>query len=108
MGFDRVFRNEELTSDLAVAEPASDQSKDFELAGGDAEALLPGHVWGERSNRLGHWNGCGDDDFFDNDGLPPGRDAETQPDAEGGKEDCDQRAIQLDRVFDDDETVLGV
>jgi hypothetical protein len=36
------------------------------------------------------------------------RDAQAEPDAEGREQDGDQRAVELDRVLDNDETVFGV
>src|ERR1700727_506608 len=69
VGLDRVFGNEKLRGDFAIAEAAGDQCENFELA-------------------------C--------------RDAEAQPDAEGGEEDGDQRAVNLEGVFDDHKAVFGV
>ena len=42
------------------------------------------------------------------DGFATARDAEAEPDAEGREEDGDERAVELDRVLDDDEAVFGV
>jgi hypothetical protein len=40
--------------------------------------------------------------------LAPARDAQPEPDAEGREKDGDQRTVNLDGVFDDDEAVFGV
>ena len=45
--------DEELSGDLAIGEAASDEGENFELADGDAEALLLGCVWSDRRSRLG-------------------------------------------------------
>src|SRR5437879_5130483 len=50
VGLYGVLGDEQLSGDLAVAEAAGDEGEDFELAGGDAEALLLGCVWSERRN----------------------------------------------------------
>ena len=42
------------------------------------------------------------------DGFATARDAEAEPDAERRKEDSNEGTVQLERVLDDDETVLGV
>jgi hypothetical protein len=55
VGLYRVLGDEEMRGDLAIAEAAGDQSEDFELAGGDAEALLPDSVWNKRRRWLGDW-----------------------------------------------------
>src|SRR5271168_4071915 len=44
---DGVFGDEKLRGDLAIAEAAGDQGEDFELAGRDAEGLLPGRIGSE-------------------------------------------------------------
>jgi hypothetical protein len=48
------------------------------------------------------------EDFSHHDLLPSARDTQAKPDAEGGKEDGDEGAVELDRVLDDDEAVFGV
>ena len=48
MGLYGVLGDEELSGDLAIAEAAGDEGEDLELAGGDAEALLPDCVWSKR------------------------------------------------------------
>ena len=118
MCLDRVFGNEKLGGDLAIAEAAGDQGEDFELARRDAEGLLTGCIGSERgrvgSNRGG---GFGGDKYFLHhdrfpnrfpDGFATARDAEAQPDAEGREEDGDERAVNFDGVLDDDEAVFGV
>lgn len=114
MGFDGVFGDEELGGDLAVAEAAGDEVEDLELAWGDAEGLLAGGVGGEGWGVFG--GRCGDEDFFDDDSFADGLagllaaagDAEAEPDAEGGEEEGDEGAVELDGVLDDEEAVLGV
>ena len=113
---DGVFGNEKLRGDLAIAEAAGDQGEDFELACRDAQGLLLGLLVGrivrERGGGL-----RGDKHFPHHDRFPNGfatagfataRDPEAEPDAEGSEEDGDQRAVELDRVLDNDEAVFGV
>jgi len=109
MRLDRVFGNEKLCGDLAIAEAAGDQGENFELACRDAEGLLLGRIGSER---LGAGSFCGDKHFPDHDcfadGFAAARDAEAEPDSESREEDGDERAVEFDRVFDDDEAVFGV
>jgi hypothetical protein len=106
---DGVFGNEKLRGDLAIAEAARDQGEDFELACCDAEGLLVGRIGSEGFEGGGF---RGDKHFLHHDrfadGFATARDAEAEPDAEGREEDGDERAIELDRVLDDDEAVFGV
>ena len=106
---DGVFGNEELGGDLTIAEAAGDQGEDLELACGDAESLLLDRIGSEGFERASFH---GDEHFFDYncfaDGFTPACDAEADPDAEGGKENGNEGAVDLDRVLDDDEAVLGV
>src|ERR1700679_853 len=53
VGLHGVLGNEQLSCNLAIAEAAGDEGEDFELAGGDAEALLLSCVWTERQRWLG-------------------------------------------------------
>ena len=46
-----VLGDEELSGDLAIAEATGDEVEDFELAGGDTEALLPVCVGSESRSR---------------------------------------------------------
>src|SRR6202789_3022380 len=107
VGLHGVLGDEELSCDLAIAEAAGDEGEDFELTVGDAEALLLSRVWTERRRRLGAAARGRAEDFFRH-RIPPARDAQAEPDAEGGEEDGHERAVELDRVLDDDETVFGV
>jgi hypothetical protein len=106
---DGVFGNEELGGDFAIAEAAGDQGEDFELACRDAEGLLVGGVGskgfdGRGSGRDKHL--LHHDRFADR--FATARDAEAEPDAEGRKEDGDERAVELDRMLDDYKAVFGV
>src|ERR1700679_2830672 len=107
VGLHGVLGDEELSCDLAIAEAAGDEGEDFELTVGDAEALLLSRVWTERRRRLGAAAGGRVEDFFRH-RLPSARDAQAEPDAEGGEEHGHERAVELDRVLDDDEAVFGV
>ncbi len=104
---DGIFGDEKLRGDLAIAEASGDQCEDFELARRDAEGLLAGRVGSEGGGDCG-----GDKHFLHHDRFPNGfvaaRDAEAKPDAEGRKEDGDERAVKFDGVLDDDEAVFGV
>ena len=106
---DGVLGNEKLRGDLAIAEAVGDQGENFELACRDAEGLLVGRIGCEGFEG----RGFGGDKHFPHhdrfaDGFATARDAQTQPDAEGREEDGNERAVELDRVFDDDEAVFGV
>jgi hypothetical protein len=106
---DRVFGNEKLRGDLAIAEAAGDQGENFELACRDAEGLLAGRIESEGFEGGGF---RGDKHFLHHDrfadGFATARDAEAEPDAEGREEDGDERAVELNGVLDDDEAVFGV
>ena len=112
VSLDGVFRNEKLRGDFAIAEAAGDQGEDFEFACRDAEGLLAGGIGSEGGGGF-----RGDEHFFHhhrfaNDfasgGFATARDPKAEPDAEGRKEDGDERAVELDGVLDDDEAVFGV
>ena len=109
VGLDGVFGNEKLRSDLAIAEAAGDQGEDFELACRDAESLLVGRIGNEGSEGGGF---RGNKYFLHHDrfanGFATTRDAAAEPNAEGSEEKGDERAVELDRVLDDDEAVFGV
>ena len=107
VGLDGVFGDEELRGDLAVAHAVGDQGEDFELACGDAEGLLSGSIGSEGFGCLHGDRDFSDDDRFA-DGFATACDAEAEPDAEGGEEDGDERAVELDGVLDDEEAVFGV
>jgi hypothetical protein len=105
---DRVFGNEKLRGDLAIAEAAGDQGKNFELACRYAEGLLVGRIGSERFEGRGF---CGDKHFSHHGfarGFAPACYAQPKPDAEGRKEGGDERDVDLDGVLDDDEAVFGV
>ncbi len=117
MCLDSIFGDEKLRGDLAIAEAAGDQGEDFQLAGRDAEGLLLGGIGCEGG--IGNESSGGirrgfrrDEYFFHHDcftySFATTRDAEAEPDAEGREEDGDERAVDLDGVFDDDEAVFGV
>src|SRR5580698_11198135 len=95
-----VLTDEESFADLAVAEAASNELEDFQLAAGDAEAFTGGVVGDEV--------GCGRDrDFNFDDALAGGKKSGAKPDAGTGKEDGDQDAVDRDRVLEDNEVELG-
>ena len=107
VGLYRVLGHEELSCDLAIAEAASNEGQDFKFADGYPKPLLLGCIWSERRGWLGD-EVCRAADSSQYSLLPSARDAQTEPDAKGGKEDGDEGAVQLDRVLDDDEAVFGV
>jgi len=102
-----------MRGDLAVAEAAGDQGENFELACSNAEGLLLGGI-GSKGLEGGGFRGDKHfphhDRFADRfpNGIAAARDAEAEPDAEGREEDGDERAVELDRVLDDDKAVFGV
>ena len=113
MGLDGVFGDEKLRGDLAIAEATGDQGENLELACRNAESLLASGIGSEgfegadfRGGFSGH-NHFPDHDRFAG-GFATARDAEAEPDAKGCEEDSDERAVELDRVLDDDEAVFGV
>src|SRR6202041_650128 len=113
VGLDGGFGDEKLRGDLAIAEATGDQGENLELACRNAESLLASGIGSEgfegadfRGGFSGH-NHFPDHDRFAG-GFATARDAEAEPDAKGCEEDSDERAVELDRVLDDDEAVLGV
>ncbi len=113
MCLDGIFGNEKLGGDLAIAEAAGDQGENFEFAGCDAGRLLLGRI-GSEGYRAGNEGGgsCGNKHFPHHDRFPnsfaTARDPEAEPDAEGREEDGDERAVEFDRMLDDDEAIFGV
>src|SRR5579863_2289126 len=109
VGLDGVFGDEKLSGDFAIAEAAGDEGEDFEFARGDAEGFLSGGVGSER---LGGGGFGRDVDFSDDHGFAndfaTARDAKAEPNAKGGEESGDERAVEFYGVLDDDETVLRV
>jgi hypothetical protein len=106
---DGVFGDEKLRGNLAIAETAGDQGKDFELACRNAEGLLLGLIGSEGFEDGGL---RGDKHFpYHNRfayGFATARNAEAQPNTEGREENGDERAVELHGVLDDDEAVFGV
>ena len=106
---DRVFGNEKLGGDLAIAAAAGDQVENFELAWRDPESLLLRRIGSEGFEGRGFRR---DEHFLHHDrfadDFATARDTQPKPDAEGREHDGDERAVELDRVLDDDETVFGV
>ena len=95
-----VLAHEEGLADLAVAQAAGHQFEDFQLAAGDTEALAGSVVGGKV--------GCGGGGHSDfDDALAGGKESGAEPDAGGGKEDCDQHAVDRNRVLEDKEVELG-
>lgn len=101
VGFDGVFADEESGGDFAVGEAFGDQGEDFKFAAGNAELVAVWVVCEE-----GCWRGE-DGDFFEDGFLPGAGEFETQTDAEGGEEGGDQGDVDLGRVIEDEELVLG-
>src|SRR4051794_7222664 len=106
---DGVFGNEKLAGDLAITQAAGDQRQDFQLARRDAEGLLASRIWSEGfagggfrgDKHLPHHDRFADD-------FASTRDPEAEPDAEGREDKRYERAVQLDGVLNDGETVFGV
>jgi len=69
----------------------------------NAERLLPDRIRSEGPGRLRR-----NEHLPDHHRLAAARDPKAKPAAEGGEEHSDQRSIELDRMLDDDEAVLGV
>ena len=109
MCLDGAFGDKKLRGDLAIAEAAGDQGKNFELACRDAKGLLVGPIGSE--GREG--GGFRRHKHFPHHhrfpyGFATAPDPESEPDTEGRKEDGDESAIEFDGVFDDDEAIFGV
>ena len=102
---DSIFGNEKLRGDLAITESAGDQVQDFELACRDAEGLLASSIGNERFE-----GGCFDRNkhLLHNYGFAIARKAESEPDSEAREKNGNERAVELDGVLDDHETIFGV
>src|SRR5947208_3015352 len=81
MGLHGVLADEELFSDLPVAQPGGDQLEDLELPGRDAELLETNRV---DSERIG--DSHGDGDLLDDHGLSCLGELEAEPDANDREE----------------------
>jgi hypothetical protein len=104
---DGVLGDEELSGDLTIAEATGNERQDLKLACRDADPLLLNRVGAKwRGGRPGYRHLLHHDGFPDD--FAPACHAQAQPDPEGGEEGGDERAIELDRVLDDDETVFSI
>ena len=92
-----ILAHEELLGDLAGAQAGGDVGEDLVLARGDAELLEPRAVDDEGIGR------ADDDDLLLR--LAAGH-AEAEPDPQRGEDQGDEGAVDLERVFDDEEAVL--
>ena len=106
---DGVFGNEQLRGDLPIAEAARDQVQDFQFPRRNAKGLLPRRVGrkrleGGRIRRNQHF--LHHDRFADSFATP--RDPQAEPDAEGRKKNSYQRAVDLDGMLDNNESVFSV
>src|SRR5579863_1158937 len=100
MGLDGVLAHKKLLGNFTVAHALSDQFKDFEFTGGDAE-LLPFLLVRDE------WRSGRDRDFPHDDIILPSRQFKAKPDAQQGKDCGDETAIDFDGMFDYQESVLG-
>ena len=99
VSLDRVFADEEFVSDFAVGHSLGDELEDFQFAFGDAEILQSLFI--ERKGRRGRdGNFLNDQNFLFLCQLQP------EPDTKTRKERGDKAAVNLDRVFHDQETKL--
>src|SRR4051812_40436263 len=96
VSLDRVLGDEQLSSDLAIAESAGDQVQDLELARGDAEALLLRCVRGEGGTLFHARARNRDEDFPHDDPLASAGYAQPEPDAKAREQGGNKRAIHLD------------
>jgi hypothetical protein len=99
-----------------IAQAVRDEAENFQFAGGDGELAGPRLVGDKRivlpSLRRNFSNDCFRDNPFDNrfpdDRLRPlSSQRQPQPDAERGKKCGDQRAVDFDRMLDNQEAILG-
>jgi hypothetical protein len=102
MGLYRVFADEQPAGNLSIAQPGGDEPENLQLARGDAKLVQARFVDDERFSGL-----CRDGDFLDDGGGLFSGEREPQPDAERCKQGGDQRAVDLHRMLDDQEAVLG-
>jgi hypothetical protein len=99
MCLDGALADEKAFSNLAVAQTVRNQPEYFQFAFGDRQFLQSFFVQSKRSPG-------GDQNFsFDDDLLFP-RELEPEPDAHTGEDKRRQAAVNLDRVFHYDKTVL--
>ena len=107
MRLHRILAHRESLGDLAIAEAIGNELQDLVLAGRDTEPCHARRIGRERSRGLRWRRGRSrDQDFLDDHRLPGTRHPEAEPDAERREEECDEGAVDLDRVLDDEEPVL--
>ena len=105
MRFHRVLADDQAFGHHAVAQPRRHRLEDLELPWRDAEF---GHTIGisleRHCNRYlyfeRHWH------LVHHHGLARTREVESQPDPEGGEDERDDAAVDLERVLDDEKAVL--
>src|ERR1041385_9071785 len=97
MRLHRVLAHEEPSRDFPVAEAFGDQAQNLEFAWRQPELLDVGHVDGK-------WPGGRYRHLFHHDSGS--RELETKPDPERREERGHQAAIDLERMLDDQESVL--
>src|ERR1700690_872281 len=113
MGLHRVFADEEPARDLAIAQPGGDEAENLQLARGDAELAPLGPVDYERAGWRRNFfdnrfrNRFLNDRFLNDDRGFLSGERQSQPDTESGKHGGDQRTVDLDRMLDDQEAILG-
>src|SRR5271166_6878713 len=110
MSLHRVFADEEPVGNLPITQPGGNEPENLQLARSDAELAYARLIDNERTR--GQRRYFPDDRFCDDCLLDDDRrllsgEGLSEPDAESGKQDGDQRAVNLHRMLDDQEAVLG-
>src|SRR6185369_3315107 len=106
VGLHCILTDEKPVSYLAVAETLRDQLKDLKLAFGDAELSLLFFIDGERLGGDRHGHFPDDLDFLQQHDLFLAREFESEPHAESREQGSDERAVDLDRMLDDEKAKL--
>jgi len=96
-----ILTNKQLSGDLTIAKPLSDETKNFELPRSNTKSVKLGLIEGKRTCRIGR-----DEDFLHNNLLARLGKPDAEPDAEGRKNDRDKRAIDLEGVLNHQKLIL--
>ena len=102
MGLDRILADEQPLCDLTVAETLSNEAQNLKLARCNAKGVKLSLIEGEGDCCISR-----DDNLAKDDLLARFRELDPKPDAERGEEYGDQSPIDLERVLDHQELVLG-
>src|SRR5829696_6638082 len=96
---DRVLAHEQVLRHLAIAQPRGNGLENLQLAWRDAE-LLEAHLIALE------WPGDWHRHFPHDHHLTPSREGEAEPDPEGGENQRNDPAVDLERMLQDEKAIL--